>query len=594
MRALAEVEYKIRLKALESLEKYGGVEKKSELDNRLITTIRLKKPVYVYLALWNKLYVMWGEFDGLPKNGQLRVAEVERRVADVIERHRRGERVDAQVEEFEIDDEYRRLWLEVPLPEGASKLLGGRAKAPVALFRNLGWLLSDDWRKNLGHITGNTGQAALRLFDWIAIVKYIVNSAKNESDILLMFKLATYYVDKTEDGSNPKIEMRPIGMSAELVRLVYGLYGITLGKAEDVITKGYSVLRVLREGAFKRDGEVYVVDDVGAWIAFSNAVNMLVVGDGYVMPIGLRIVAKASHEATLMGEVARVNELAEALGGAVGGKEVVLQTWHMRLLLPTPSTLAFEKTVKLYETLVNYPVVAVVELNGTKYLLTHDGNGRFVIGKKKAVMLYKTISQFGLQMGVKREGFVLTYTQLKELAMRNVPVRLLNDLEKDAIKEVKAVLLPDLEVAKRVLEMVAKMARITVILFRGRTFIMITPYDKSKAEEIAAMLKAAGIRFSISRQRKRISIYEQKSVEIIRKIMPHLFSSSYIPAPFFSHKSDPRILAQSAYINSFCYYTHIGLAFPLPFTFLLSNRRQRRCPTKIHRPTRRLLNALRS
>jgi len=314
-----------------------------------------------------------------------------------------------------------------------------------------------------------------------------------------------------------------------------------------------------------------VVDDVGAWIAFSNAVNILVVGDGYVMPIGLRIVAKASHEATLMGKVARVNELAEALGGAVAGKEVVLQTWHMcLLLLPTPSTLAFEKTAKLYETLVNYPVVAVVELNGTKYLLTHDGNGRFVIGKKKAVMLYKTISQLGLRMGVKRGGFVLTYAQLKELAMRNVPVWLLNDLEKDAIKEVKAVLLPDLEVAKRVLEMVAKMARITVILFRGRTFIMITPYDKSKVEEIAAMLKAAGIRFSISRQRRRISIYEQKSVEIIRKIMPHLFSNSYISAPFFFHKSDLRILAQSAYINSFCYYTHISFAFPLPFTFLLS------------------------
>jgi len=53
-----------------------------------------------------------------------------------------------------------------------SRLLSGRDKAPIALFRNLGWLLSDDARKTLKHAAGNPGQVATRLFDWIALAKY--------------------------------------------------------------------------------------------------------------------------------------------------------------------------------------------------------------------------------------------------------------------------------------------------------------------------------------------------------------------------------------------------------------------------------------
>jgi len=522
MKALAEVEYEMRRRALENFEKYGGIEKKSELDNRLIATIRLKKPVYVYLVLWNKLYVIWGEFNGLPKNGQLRTAEVERRVADVIERHKRGERVDAQVEEFEIDDEYRRLWLEVPLPEGVSKLLGGRGKAPVALFRNLGWLLSDDWRESPGHTAGNPGQVAVRLFDWIALAKYATDALKKAPSGLLMFKLAIYHVVKTEEGNNPKIEMWPINTATEVIRSVYGLFGITLSEPEETLARGYAVLKALKEGAFKREGATYVVDDVGAWIAFSNIVDMLIAGDGYAMPTELRVVAKTSPKATLTGETTRVKKLAEALGGAAVRREVALQTWHMRLLLPTPPTPAFEKTVKLFETLANCPVAAIVEINGARYLLTYEGNSRFVIGKEKATTLYKAINQLGLRMGVKKGVFVLTYAQLKELA-KFVPVRLLNEMEKDSTREVKPVASPDLEILRRALEEVIKMARITFGLHRGREYIMITPYDKSKLWEIIAMLKAAGIRVSIDRSKGRVRIYEQKSIESIRRIMSYLF-----------------------------------------------------------------------
>jgi len=156
-RALAEVKYEICKRALESIEKYGGVEKRSNPTGRYkIVKVQLKESVYGYLVLWgDKLYVIWGEFGELPRNNQLRAAEIERRITDVVWRYKRGEKVDVQVEEFEIDDEYRRLWLGVPLPGDASKLLGGRGKAPVALFRNLGWLLNDDSRFGLEYTSSN-------------------------------------------------------------------------------------------------------------------------------------------------------------------------------------------------------------------------------------------------------------------------------------------------------------------------------------------------------------------------------------------------------------------------------------------------------
>jgi len=99
----------------------------------------------------------------------------------------------------------------------------------------------------------------------------------------------------------------------------------------------------------------------------------------------------------------------------------------------------------------------------------------------------------------------LTYAQWRELA-KLVPVRLLNELEKDTVREVKPVASPDLEILRRVLEEVAKMARIVVRPRREREYIMITPYDKSKLWEIVAMLKAAGIRVSIDRSKGRIRI----------------------------------------------------------------------------------------
>jgi len=62
--------------------------------------------------------------------------------------------------------------------------------------------------------------------------------------------------------------------------------------------------------------------------------------------------------------------------------------------------------------------------------------------------------------------------QLRELA-KIVPVRLLNELEKDSIKEVKPITSHDLEALRRALEEVAKKARIVVGLCRGHEYVRI-------------------------------------------------------------------------------------------------------------------------
>jgi len=513
IKALAEVEERFRQMGVESLEKHGGVEERSMAVTEIVHW-RLKKSAHVTVVLWeNRLYVF---YDDIPIGDELRGDELEE-VAN------EAEQVGVPVEAYEVDEEYKRLWLEVPLPKSVSGLLGGREKAPIALFMNLGWLLSDDARRTLKHCAGNLGQVAVRLFDWIALAEYAM-----EREIApkapLVFKLSIYLITRSKRGKNPIVDARPVGTAAETISAVYDWFGITLGRAEEVLVKGYAVLKALKEETFKRDGKMYVVSDVGAWIAFSNVVATLVLGDGYAMPAELRVAAKASPRETLAGKTTRVKELAKALGGVVAGREVKLQSWHMRLLLPTPPTPAFEKTGELFETLANYPAAAVVEINGATYLLTHNGGGEFVIGRGKAAELYEAVNRLGIQTRLKGQLLVLTYAQIEELAKRGFAVRLLNDVEKDAVREVKPVTpAPDLDAVRRVLEEVAKVARIVVATDRGRLYIRIIPHDKSKVEEIAAKLRAVGISATILRKKREVRIHEQRSVEIIRKIAPHFF-----------------------------------------------------------------------
>jgi len=523
MKALAEVEFRIRLRALENLERFGSVENKTKPDGKHeLIQIYLEQPVQAYLVFLDKLYVIWGDFDGIPKKGRQRAVEIERRVVDVIERYKRGEKVEVEVEEYEVDREYERLWLEIPMSGGASKLLGGMDRVPIALLRNLGWLLSDDGRYILVHISSNLGQVAMKIFDWIAMAMYAKKGSANRP---LIFRLAVYQFTRTRNGINPSILVQPIGTAAKIIRAAYEQFGIVLGKPQRVIAHGYAVLKALRETAFGREGNTHVVNDVGAWIAFSAATATLILGDGIIKPFMFAIAVKTPLRTTFDGEVDGIKELSKVLGSVSAGRETRFQIWLMRALLPIPPMPIFEKTKKLYATLVNFPVAATVKIGNTTYLLSHDGSGRFKIGKEKAAKLYEVAKQLGLMVRTRKDVFVLGYTQLRELA-KHVPVQFLNDLEKEFVKEIKPIQARDLdlEAVKRVLDEVAKMAKITVGLLRGRPRIRIYPYDKSRLLEIAAMLEAAGIRFSADRLRGRIYIDERRSVEAIRQIMPHLFS----------------------------------------------------------------------
>jgi len=92
IRALAEVEYEIRRRALESLERYGGVIKTSRPEKELkpnheVSTIYLNRPVYAYLVLLNnKLYVIWDMFNNLPESSPVRNIELEPKIVNIIER----------------------------------------------------------------------------------------------------------------------------------------------------------------------------------------------------------------------------------------------------------------------------------------------------------------------------------------------------------------------------------------------------------------------------------------------------------------------------------------------------------------------------
>jgi len=525
MKALAEVEYKARLKALESLKKYSGVEKRTNPSGKSeIVIVYLRKPVYAYLALWrNRLYIIWGEFEGLPRKPQLRATEVERRVIEIVKGHNRNDD-NALIEVFDVDEEYDRLWLELSLSNSVSTLLGGRNSVPVVLFRNLGWLLSDDVRKDVAHRTNNFGQMATRLFDWIALIEYAIKKLWISPNVPLIFRLVIDRVAKTEKGYSPSLRARPLGVTREIILTIYNWFGIRLGSTENVLAHGYTLLNALRGEAVKRENSTYVVNDVNAWIAFSNIVDLLIIGDGYVNPVMLGVAVKTAPRATLKEITSYKKELAKALGGAMAGSGVQLQIWHARLLLPIPPVPIFEKTIQLYKTLTNYPMAAVVKLNGNAYLLTHNKPRSFVIGKKRATALYITLKRLGLRAKFTRKLMILTFTQLKELNRRGVIVRFLNEIEVDPIREISPVSVPDLETLKRVLREVATLARIVPSTDREKLFFRIIPHDKTRLGEIAAMLSTTGIRFFIMRRQKEIWIYEKRSVEAVRTAIQELFS----------------------------------------------------------------------
>jgi len=155
-----------------------------------------------------------------------------------------------------------------------------------------------------------------------------------------------------------------------------------------VLTRGYAILKASRLSDFKLESGKYVVDDIGAWIAFSNAVATLILGDGTIAPYGLRVAAKSEYKGELNESL--LERIADALGGTVSGHEAVLQ-WHMRMMLPTPPIPVFKK-ISLYDVLANYLAAVQVKINGDTYLL-YRNSGRFAIRGEKAKALYDAINR---------------------------------------------------------------------------------------------------------------------------------------------------------------------------------------------------------
>jgi len=270
IKTLAEIEYKIRLKALESFEKYGGVKKKSEPEKTThIISIYLNKPIHIYVVLWNdKLYVLWDEVAERLKGKGPYGEKLELELMSLSP----GGGINADVIVADINNVIGALLFKVPLSETTSKLLNGKSVAPVALFRNLGWLLTDDNRRELKHATNNLGQATARLIDWIALAKYAVDVLKIAENRPLVFALMSHSISFTKRGPSVRIEIHPIGTAAKAIKKVYKYFGITLGEPTSVLHRGIDLLKSLKDTAFRREKNVYVLDDVVAWIAYSNIV----------------------------------------------------------------------------------------------------------------------------------------------------------------------------------------------------------------------------------------------------------------------------------------------------------------------------------
>jgi len=530
IRALAEVEYEIRKRALESFEKHGGVLTSSYPDKRRrpnykVEWFSLNNPVYAYVVVWNKrLYVIWGEFDYLPRNAQLRTVEMERRVRKVLEDYEQDKLHEHEIWAFDLsgDTTYEALLQEVPLPKTASKLLMGKDRAPVILFRNLGWLASDDSRHRVEHGSDVNGQTMLRLFDWIIFAKYAIK-IKGASEDILIFKLKVAKVAKTRRGYNLSIIMAPIGLAAEVIKDAYHQFGIKLGKPKEVLASIYALMKALRSEAFGREGDRYVVNDVGAWIAWSSLLNTMIMGDGHVSLYEMWITAKSTVENTLEGVASLCKDLAKVIGGSRSRDKVVLYRWHIRLLLPAPPVPVFEKSRRLYRTITEYPLAVILGINGKNYVMYNYNGAKFAIGKEKGAELYDALSKLGVVPRISGERIILTFRQLIELRKRGVAIKFLNELEKEKVRRVRPIPpATDVETARRVLEELLQVARVIVVTSRERTYIRIIPHDKRRLMEIANKLQKAGIRVSIMRKRKELRVYERNTVAMLVKVLNFL------------------------------------------------------------------------
>jgi len=533
VKTLAEVEYKIRLEALENFEKYSGTVKTSRLKKfRRLTSIYLNKPVHIYVVLWNnRLYILWDEVAGSLNGKGPYGKRLELELMSLISRFERGD-VNVGITVTDIDNAVSNLLFEVPLPETVSKQLNGKMTAPIALFKNLGWLLTDDGRRELRHETNNLGQATARLIDWIALAKYAVDVLKTVENRPLVFKLMSHSVSFTKKGLSVKIEIHPIGTAAKAIKKVYKYFGITLGEPKAVLQRGIDILKSLKDEAFRREKNVYVVNDVGAWIAYSNVVATAILGDGTMTPTDLFIYFKGDNkEGTNL-----IKRYADAAGGYAKKDRVLLRAWVSRLLLPIPIIPVFHKSIKLYGVLTNYPSAALAKVNGKTYLL-YRHERIFTIEGSEALELYEVLKSKCSWIKLKRgDKLKLTLNQLKRLKKCGIKIRLMTEIERDKVRELPSLSFSiDMQAVKQILSEVVKIGRIFMYRIEGKDYLIIKFPDVATAKRIADALKNTGIRASLIQRKREIRIREENSLKVIKEILQEFFTYyTHITSAFYS------------------------------------------------------------
>ena len=525
VKALAEVEYKVRLKALENFEKYGGTARTSEPEkSRRLTSFYLNKPVRTYVVFWNnRLYILRDEVAGSLNGKGPYGKRLELELMSLVSRFELGE-VNVGITVIDIDNAVSNLLFEVPLPETVSKQLNGKMTAPIALFKNLGWLLTDDSRRELRHTTNNLGQATARLIDWIALAKYAKDVLKIVENRPLVFKLVSHSVSFTKKGLSVGIEIQPIGTVAKVIKKVYNYFGITLGEPTAVFQHVIDILKSLKDEAFRREKNVYVVNDVGAWIAYSNVITTAILGDGTMTPTDLLIYFKGDGK----GDTNLTKKYAEAAGGYAKSDRVLLRPWVLRLLLPIPIIPAFRKSIKLYHILVNYLSAASVKVNGKTYLLyRHERN--FVIEGNSALELYEVFKSKCPWIKLKGDKLKLTLNQLKRLKKCGAKVRLMSEIERDRVRELPSHSFNiDVQKVRQILSKVVKIGRIAMYRIEGKDYLIIKLPDIDTAKIIRDELKNAGIRASLLQRKKEVRIREENSVRVVKEIIQEFFSKLHV------------------------------------------------------------------
>ena len=453
--SLRRIAERLRTEALERLERHGGTPRTVEVRDaargrtHTVMRIRLSRPVKAYVAYDGKhIYLVRNvDEDDLPIDGKERGKELEKRVLEAVKR--------GEAETYPADLDERPL-TEVELPPEAAKLLGAD-RAPLALMLNMGWLLSDDERNKVVHMTARPGQVAVRIVHWLALAEWAVSrgivSVKPTT-----FKLSVSYVAQTREGLSPMVWIWPIGRATEAIRGVYERFGVQLGDSDRVRQLGYALLRALRVAAFERRGKAYAVRHVSAWLAFAAALKALVLGDGYVYLTRLRVAA---------GDV---SSLAGALGGHRARDEVVLKPAMLRAIPPVLPSTSFEKDAKLYRSLALFVRGIEVSVGGRRWLLYAE-NGGFRTEDSRAAELAETlkdvIGDVPYTNGVLRlsEGSVL---RLVEMGL----ARLLSETEYEAARREVT---EELGLSEAELEALAEAARLARRVGFGEA-----PYAKRK------------------------------------------------------------------------------------------------------------------